>query len=113
MITPRTTVKRRQWYAALAAVLCTAGAWPLVGQTAPDFCGCRNHPASLGHFDMALTSTYPPGTTIANRVVQIPLPADGVLVFESFRAVRPDPFSWSIGFQRNDANTPVTMLVKG
>ena len=79
----------------------------------PDICGCRNHTQTLGSFDMGIPATHPPGTTSINRVVTIPLPADGVLVFDSFRAVRPDTGAWTIQFQRNPANTPVTILVKG
>jgi hypothetical protein len=85
-----------------------------IAQAPPlDICGCRNHAQTLGSFDMGIPATHPPGTTSVSRLVTIPLPADGVMVFDSFRAVRPDTGSWTIEFLRNPANTPITILVKG
>ena len=58
-----------------------------------DVCGCKNNPASLGNFDSKDTSTYPPGTTSnAVNTMEIPLPADGVLVFNSINLVERPPY---------------------
>ena len=57
-----------------------------------DVCGCKNNPASLGNFDSKDTSTYPPGTTSnAVNTMEIPLPADGVMVFNSINLVERPP----------------------
>jgi hypothetical protein len=100
------------------AVACAALAWPLVAQTLPDLCGCRDHPNSLGAFDLRDRATWPPGTTVSTRFVTIPLPADGVLVFDSMyleysAAAVPACCPVEVGFTDNAANTPVTILVKG
>src|SRR5262245_27537392 len=100
----------------LAATVLAA---PLVAQAPlPDFCGCRDNPNSLGAFDTRDKNTWPPGSTVSGAVLTLPVPADGVLVFDSMR------LEWGanqgvacctveVGFQRNAANTPVTLLVKG
>ena len=82
-----------------------------------DVCGCKNNPASLGNFDSKDTSTYPPGTTSnAVNTMEIPLPADGVLVFNSINLVERPPYigyGLTVRFIRNAGNTPVTLLVNG
>jgi hypothetical protein len=82
-----------------------------------DVCGCKNNPASLGAFDTADAATYPPGTIMTNiNVMEIPLPPDGVLVFNSINLVqRPQyvGYGLTVRFIRNAANTPVTLLVSG
>jgi hypothetical protein len=80
-----------------------------------DICGCSNSPASLGSFDTLNSATYPPGTVSGFRFLQIPLPADGVLVFNSMNLqLRPsDAGLLIVSFIRNAANTPVTLLVSG
>ena len=103
------------------AIVCAALTWPVVAQPPlPDLCGCRNHPASLGAFDIRDRNTWPPGT-VQNpqnfRLISIPLPADGVLVFDSMHleflsSIHQSP-PVELRFQRNAANTPVTILVKG
>jgi hypothetical protein len=80
-----------------------------------DVCGCKNSPASLGNFDTLNATTWPPGTTSAFRLIQIPLPADGVLVFNSMN-IQPrttDSGLIVVSFVKNAANTPVTLLVGG
>ena len=100
-------------------VSCLALAGPVIAQTPlPDLCGCRNHPASLGAFDTRDRNTWPPGTTVTGITVTLPLPPDGVLVFDSMHIEWATPAIPSccvveVGFQRNAANTPVTLLVKG
>ena len=83
-----------------------------------DVCGCKNSPASLGNFDTADVSTYPPGTTVGTYNTQeIPLPPDGVLVFDNFTVRERPPYVGGYGFNlrftRNAANTPVTLLIRG
>ena len=99
-------------------VACAALATPMIAQTLPpDLCGCRDHP-SLGAFDTRNSSTWPPGTNVTGAIMTIPLPADGVLVFDSMHLEWANPPLPNTGlievaFQRNAANTPVTILVKG
>ncbi len=89
--------------------------------TAADICGCAGSTASLGAFDSADPSTYPPGTTHYGRgypdydhIIRIPLPADGRLIFDSLSIAKgPDGRSAEIYFSHNPANTPVTLLVSG
>jgi hypothetical protein len=95
-----------------------AVAAPVVAQTqGPDLCGCRSHPNSLGAFDTRDASTWPPGTTITGAIVTLPLPPDGVLVFDSMHVEWIPQLSnlgfVEVAFQRNAANSPVTILVKG
>lgn len=97
----------------IVALLAWSPPFAIAQAPPPDICGCRNHTQTLGSFDMGIPATHPPGTTTVSRLVTIPIPADGVMVFDSFRAVRPDTGAWTIEFQRNAANTPVTILVKG
>lgn len=114
--------RNRRWMLAAIALACTALTGPLIAQTPlADLCGCRHHPASLGAFDTRDRNTWPPGTTQTPsnpRQVSIPLPADGVLVFDSlhveFSSAVHGPFGpVELRFVRNAANTPVTILVKG
>ena len=93
--------------------------WPFAAQAQFDICGCEGHPQSLGAFDASDSSTYPLGTTTSGSCgsfsITIPLPEDGVMVFESFTAFVGNCFGpdTTIRFRRNAANTPVTMLVAG
>jgi hypothetical protein len=105
----QSSLRKHAFFWATAGILALGA--PAAAQL--DVCGCQGHPQSLGRFDMADPSTYPPGTTNVNRLVTIPLPESGVLIFDSFRAVRPDTSSWTIRFARNAANSPVTVLVGG
>jgi len=85
-----------------------------------DICGCEDNPDSLGDFNRLDPATWPPGSTgrgtsCHNSGINIPLPDDGVLVFDSFNFT--DDVATcgvdQIYFVRNAANTPVTILVKG
>jgi len=80
-----------------------------------DICGCINSPKSLGAFDTLTRSGYPPGTIDNFRSIVIPVPADGVLVFNSMNvASRPEEgCCLTVSFARNAANTPLTILVSG
>ena len=80
-----------------------------------DICGCLNNPNSLGAFDTITRSGYPPGTVDNFRSITIPLPPDGVLIFDSMNvAPRPEEgCCLTVKFARNPANSPVTILVKG
>ena len=58
----------------------------LAGVPAPaqdiDVCGCEDMP-SFGDFNnCASSSTWPPGSYVSGATVVVPLPADGVVVFE-------------------------------
>jgi len=109
---------------ALAALF---GAAEARAQATTDFCGCEGNPNSLGDFNARDSATYPPGTTgtlasphqnvygSCEDAIRIPLPPDGVLVFDSFivngTTNRGCPLN--VAFIPNAANTPVTLLVKG
>jgi hypothetical protein len=79
----------------------------VVGTQGLDICGCATLP-DLQAFDSRDPNTYPPGTTLSGDVLTIPLPADGILEFASFYLE-----NRNLVFQRNAANTPVTILVAG
>jgi hypothetical protein len=106
---------------ALAALLCALVAVGDAGAQSFDFCGCAGSPNSLGNFSSADPSTWPPGTTLVNDfyggcedAIRVPLPADGVLVFDSITVVRDARgCNVSLSFVGNAANTAVTLLVKG
>ncbi len=92
-----------------------------------DICGCEGNPASLGDFDSRDPSTYPPGTAYFswrdfvedgngyNRDrINITLPEDGVLVFDSFYVATGETGTGArIFFSRNAANTGAKILVAG
>jgi len=86
-----------------------------VGIADLDICGCLNSPKSLGAFNTLTQAGYPPGTVDTFRNIVIPVPADGVLVFDSFNiANRPNEgCCLTVTFARNQANTPLTLLVSG
>lgn len=86
--------------------LVSALTWPSASQAQLDICGCAGAP-SLGAFDTADPASYPPGTTTNGSLITIPLPDDGVLVFDSLSVAS------FVQFGGNAANTPVTLLVKG
>lgn len=84
-----------------------------MAQQVLDLCGCAGDP-TLQPFNAGLPSTYPPGTSgctsnCSSGTITFTLPADGVLRFSSFTA----DGGFNIGFARNPANTPVTILVSG
>lgn len=102
---------------ALALALAPAGALA----QGLDICGCAGSSTSLGAFDSNIPASWPPGTTISQEclfstgMITIPLPADGVMVFDSFRVSNShnNQCNVSVTFARNAANTPVTLLVRG
>jgi len=81
-----------------------------------DLCGCKEHPQSLGDFDPARQESWPPGSVMndSKQILTIPLPPDGVLIFNSFNA---SPWGkrrdYQIRFEKNAGNTPVTLLAAG
>ena len=110
------SVRRSQWRVALLSMVFVCGFGVVVSpQVQLDVCGCKNNPGSLGDFNTLDPATYPPGTISAFRVLAIPLPPDGVLVFNSMNLqLRPmDGGFLPVTFTRNAANTPVTLLVSG
>lgn len=94
-------------------VLAIAMAMPARAQL--DICGCADLPESLGAFDTNNPASYPAGSISGSRTLQIPLPADGVMVFDSMAVnVRNNEgFFITVSFIRNNSNTPATILVKG
>jgi hypothetical protein len=84
-----------------------------MAQQVLDLCGCAGDP-TLQPFNAANPATYPPGTTgcttnCTGGTIIVTTPPDGVLKFSSFTA----DGAFHIGFTRNAANTPVTLLVAG
>ncbi len=115
---------RRSITSTLSRILCAAllaFAFAPSSHAQLDFCGCSGLPGSLGAFDTRVLASYPPGTISQFRLLRIPLPPDGVLVFDSFtlnfrtgaNGTIDDAASLTVDFVPNAANTPVTILVKG
>jgi hypothetical protein len=106
----------RRAVAASAAACAAIALWaaPRGLAQAFDICGCAGA-ASLGAFDTLNAATWPPGTEQGFRFITLPLPDDGVLVFDSVNiAARPsDNGALGVSFRPNARNTPVTLLVKG
>jgi hypothetical protein len=117
---PKRTQRRAiRWLLLAFAALCTAGAAQAQNT---DFCGCAGNPNSLGNFVSSNESSWPVGTFRridrfggCEDAVEIPLPPDGVLVFDSFTVAGTTPRGCNthVTFTPNAANTPVTILVKG
>jgi hypothetical protein len=108
---------------ALAALALLAA--PAAGaQQLFDFCGCAGSTESKGAFDSLDPATWTAvgavrtGTSSCDSSLRIPVPPDGVIVFDSLR-LRNLPnigcgnINSRVFFQGNAANTPVTILVKG
>jgi hypothetical protein len=104
---------------ALAAAL---GAWlgaapPAAWAQGIDVCGCTSSPSSLGAFRSIDPATWPPGTAVNvgtnPNEITIPLPTDGVLIFDSFEVSNHGSLNALVRFAGNAANTPVTLLVRG
>jgi hypothetical protein len=113
--------KRSRGALALVVVLSALLAAGNTRAQSSDFCGCAGSPNSLGSFSSGDPSTWPAGTTQMNDfytgcedALRVPVPADGVLVFDSID-VGPSSrgCNLSLSFVTNAANTPVTLLVKG
>jgi hypothetical protein len=84
------------------------------GQPALDICGCREHPDSLGAFDTTDEASWPPGTEARGNELVVPLPPDGVLVFDSVSLERWSSLSTHrVRLARNARNTPAYILVSG
>ena len=105
---------RPRWLV-LLAMTCGVLLAERIGIAQLDICGCLNNPGSLGAFDTVAHTGYPPGTVDNFRSMTIPVPASGVLVFDSMNlTTRPNEgCCLTVTFARNSANTPVTILVKG
>src|SRR3954454_2789687 len=103
----------------LFIALSTATALAVVGHAQQfDVCGCKNNPGNLGSFDSNNAATYASlglSPTFVSRSIQIPLPADGVLVLSGMNLqLRPsDSGILTVNFVKNAANTPVTLLIDG
>jgi len=123
----QTQRRRRSGVRVLAAALVLGAALaaaPGAGaQPSFDFCGCAGSPSSLGSFHSDEPGTWPAGTRLTGStcapVLEIPLPEDGVLVFDSFTVNNTNDSGCNptanatVVFVPNAANTPVTLLVKG
>ena len=81
------------------AIACAVLLTPSSPDAQFDLCGCASLPG-LQPFDSANAATFPPGTSDNGSTVTIPLPADGVLKFSSFRVT-----NRSLNFAGNAANT--------
>ena len=84
-----------------------------IAQQVIDLCGCAGDP-TLQPFNAGNPATYPPGTSgcsgpCTTGTINVALPDDGVLRFSSFTV----DGNFNVGFFRNPANTPVTILVSG
>lgn len=121
--------RQPRWIALIAiAAIWTAG--PAQAQPT-DFCGCAGSP-SLGAFVSNNPASYPAGTNTApfndffascEDAIRIPLPADGVLVFDSFEITGVDTRGCNVNVtfftperiagSASVPNPPVTLLVKG
>jgi hypothetical protein len=96
----------------IAAVACSEDG-SVLAQQVLDICGCAGD-ATLRPFNAADPSTYPTGTTgcsspCTSGTINFQLPPSGILKFSSFTV----DGGFNVGFTRNAANTPVTILVAG
>ncbi|MCU1383322.1 MAG: hypothetical protein JWL71_2019 [Acidobacteria bacterium] len=102
--------------AAVAAVAILSRGSVIHAQVSLDICGCTNNPASLGDVDAAnLTAAQQQVMTRGFRTLDIKLPPDGVLVFDSLnlRFAANESCCLTVTFTRSVANSPATLLVKG
>ena len=123
----RIETRRRGERSAPRRIAAVALAAALVGgeagaQLGTDFCGCEGSPNSLGDFHSNDPATWPPGSqqvaTGCSPILEIPLPEDGVLIFDSFTVGNMATSGCgvrdaTVRFAPNPANTPVTLLVRG
>jgi hypothetical protein len=109
--------RRSSVAAALMVAAFVAGGLLLHAQVQIDICGCTNNPASLGVLDTgaSLTSAQQQVMTRGFRTLDIQLPPDGVLVFDSInlRSAANESCCLIVTFTRSVANSPATLLVKG
>lgn len=117
----RRAVRTRTTIAATLTALLLGAASVAEAQNT-DFCGCAGSPNSLGAFVSFDQATWPAGTVQRNDffgschdAIEVPLPPDGVVVFDSIDVNRTTSRGCNahLTFSRNAANTPVTILVKG
>lgn len=103
-----------RWMLAATILLSSAGL-PAQPRTLDNICGCKGHPESLGKFSLYDHKTWPAGSRQERNNIHIPLPANGMLVYDEFKADRKegDHGTWYIHFERNADNTPVRLLVAG
>src|SRR5580765_4660848 len=100
--------------AALSILLACSSTFVGSAQVQLNVCGCKDSPGNRGPFNTLDPSTYPPGTQTSFGAIVLPLPADGVLTFQSMNLqTRPGEGTLTVSFARNAANTPVTLLVSG
>lgn len=123
----RIETRRRGERSAPRRIAAVALAAALVGgeagaQLSTDFCGCEGSPNSLGDFHTNVPESWPEGTvnvgSSCSPNLRIPLPEDGVFVFDSFTVQNTTHtgcgnVSATVSFLPNAANTPVTLLVRG
>ncbi len=100
---------------ALALLL---GLPPTAGAQIPDLCGCAGSPESLGEFDSSDDTTWPTidgvVTSPSGSTITLPVPEDGVLVFDSFTADNtPSGSNATVVFRRTPTNAPIRLLVAG
>ena len=113
------TDRHDRWRVILASMVLVCALGVVVSpQVQLDVCGCKNNPATLGDFDTASPAPFPPGITLTGiNTIDIQLPPDGVMVFNSINVRERPPYVGGYGmtvrFIRNAANTPVTLLVSG
>lgn len=101
--------------AAIAAVVAAAVALPVrfQAQQVLDICGCADGP-NLGDVNLSDDATFQGIATRSGETVTFPLPPDGVLRFNSLTTGSGTSSQRRhMRFVRNDANTPVTILVRG
>jgi hypothetical protein len=105
------------WRVMLASAVLVCGLGVVVSpQVQLDVCGCKNNPASLGNFDTADPTTFPPGNISTYNSIDLQLPPDGIMVFNNINLVERPPYigyGMTVRFIPNAANTPVTLLVSG
>lgn len=101
---PRGCFRAAAVLATIVWLLCTAPA-----RAQLDICECTGSPDSLGAFVSSDPETYPPGSTLGQNILTIPLPEDGPLIFDSFTL---DNFV-AVRFAPNAANDPARVLVAG
>ena len=98
----------------ILVILICLMAWPVTVPAQPDICGCAGNINSKGAFDSSDNQTFPDGTDLTGNTITIPLPDDGVLIFDSFTiSLSPNGGSATVKFEPNAGNTPVTLLVAG
>ena len=110
------SLRRTCAFAFVIALTLLARGSLMQAQAQLDICGCTSNPSTLGDLDSAnLTAAQQQVMTRGFRTLDIQLPPDGVMVFDSInlRSTAGEGCCIVVTFSRNAANTPVTLLVKG